>query len=276
MSNKIGLSFPGFIGECSEKTVGTNSNSIAINTDKPTILLSPYFYRQDYYQNTSSVAAPIHNEKKEVIGSMSLGYFYPEKTAEAYTLISFITKVFDSLYIPLTYEHDKQIQQIINCLPQGLVFLGEKDNVKFYNEKLLDLLKIDRQQNIERQLHKQLPKLGVGLDFIPREVKIDVKGKEVRTQVITNDLVNQLSPKGFSLIQLEEKFGTSIPKYESKSLLCDELFTFDQIVGNSTLIKKAKETANNVANTSVPVILYGESGTGKEMFAQAIHNASHR
>lgn len=260
MSNKIGLSFPGFIGECSEKTVGTNSNSIAINTDKPTILLSPYFYRQDYYQNMNSVAAPIHNEKKEVIGSMSLGYFYPEKTAEAFTLISFITKVFDSLYIPLTYEHDKQIQQIVNCLPQGLVYLGEKDNVKFYNEKLLDLLKIDRQQNIERQISKHLPKLGAGVDFVPREAKIE----------------DQLSARSFRLIQLEEKIRTTIPKYETRSLKCDELFSFDQIVGNSALIKRAKAIANNVANTEVPVILYGESGTGKEMFAQAIHNASNR
>ncbi len=232
ISNKIGLSFPGFIGECSEKTVGTNSNSIAIHTDKPTIFLSPYFYRQDYYQNMNSVAAPIHNEKKEVIGSMSLGYFYPEKTAEAFSLVSFIARVFDSLYIPLTNEYDKQIQQILNCLPQGLIYLGEKDNVKFYNEKLLDLLKIDRQQNIDRQLCKHLPRLGVGVDFIPREVKIDVKGKEIKTQVITNELINQLSSNGFRLIQLEEeKFG-DIAKYGAKSLKCDELFSFDQIVGN--------------------------------------------
>ncbi|NLI91014.1 MAG: sigma-54-dependent Fis family transcriptional regulator [Peptococcaceae bacterium] len=32
----------------------------------------------------------------------------------------------------------------------------------------------------------------------------------------------------------------------------------------------------NVAETSVPVMIYGESGTGKEMFAQAIHSASSR
>jgi len=51
---------------------------------------------------------------------------------------------------------------------------------------------------------------------------------------------------------------------------------FDNIIGESSLLKKSKELANRVAPTDTTVLLLGETGTGKEIFAQAIHNASTR
>ena len=51
---------------------------------------------------------------------------------------------------------------------------------------------------------------------------------------------------------------------------------FDDILGNSKAIIKAKKTAGQMAKSDSNVCIYGESGTGKELFAQAIHNASKR
>ncbi len=52
---------------------------------------------------------------------------------------------------------------------------------------------------------------------------------------------------------------------------------FDSIIGNSKLLKEtAIEVAKKVALTDTTVLLTGETGTGKEVFAQAIHQASHR
>ncbi len=55
-----------------------------------------------------------------------------------------------------------------------------------------------------------------------------------------------------------------------------EKFNFDQITGNSILIKNAKELASKVTTTDTPVLLLGETGTGKELFAQAIHYSGTR
>lgn len=54
-------------------------------------------------------------------------------------------------------------------------------------------------------------------------------------------------------------------------------FNFDQIVGESAALRKAKELARRVAESDVSaVLLQGESGTGKDLFARAIHYASER
>jgi DNA-binding NtrC family response regulator len=55
-----------------------------------------------------------------------------------------------------------------------------------------------------------------------------------------------------------------------------EKHSFENIIGKSKLILKAIEIAKKVAVTDTTVLLTGETGTGKEIFAQAIHQASHR
>ena len=53
-------------------------------------------------------------------------------------------------------------------------------------------------------------------------------------------------------------------------------YSFENILGESALIKEAIELAKKVAPTDATVLLLGETGTGKEVFAQAIHNAGNR
>ncbi|NOZ45213.1 MAG: sigma-54-dependent Fis family transcriptional regulator [Chlorobi bacterium] len=56
-----------------------------------------------------------------------------------------------------------------------------------------------------------------------------------------------------------------------------EDITFDQIIGNSTAIKKVIQLSKKIAKTeATTILLLGESGTGKDIFARAIHNCSTR
>jgi len=66
----------------------------------------------------------------------------------------------------------------------------------------------------------------------------------------------------FRVIELEQKLNNK--------------FGFDRLVGKSAAITDVIKLAQKVALTDTTVLLLGETGTGKEIFAEAIHQASHR
>ena len=70
---------------------------------------------------------------------------------------------------------------------------------------------------------------------------------------------------------------TRISKYkEDLKSINRATYTFDNILGGSKSIMKAKEIARRIAPTDSTILLVGESGTGKELFAHGIHQASLR
>ena len=51
---------------------------------------------------------------------------------------------------------------------------------------------------------------------------------------------------------------------------------FDDIVGNSELLRRVLREVETVAPADSTVLIYGETGTGKELIARAVHNLSSR
>lgn len=56
----------------------------------------------------------------------------------------------------------------------------------------------------------------------------------------------------------------------------DQVFTLDQIVGESEKIRELRKLIQTVAQTDARVLILGESGTGKELVAGALHGLSRR
>lgn len=54
------------------------------------------------------------------------------------------------------------------------------------------------------------------------------------------------------------------------------LYTLDDIIGESQVMREVKRTAARVARSDAAVMVWGETGTGKELLVQAIHSASPR
>ncbi|MDJ0939984.1 MAG: sigma 54-interacting transcriptional regulator [Woeseiaceae bacterium] len=51
---------------------------------------------------------------------------------------------------------------------------------------------------------------------------------------------------------------------------------FDEIVGDSEVLKRTLQMVEQVADTMTPVLILGETGTGKELIARALHEHSSR
>jgi transcriptional regulator with PAS, ATPase and Fis domain len=84
-----------------------------------------------------------------------------------------------------------------------------------------------------------------------------------------NDKIIQLLNRALEKVQLQRR----IQQLEKQVA---PPYSFEDILGESSLIKTAVELAKKVAPTDAIVLLLGETGTGKEVFAQAIHNGSRR
>lgn len=84
---------------------------------------------------------------------------------------------------------------------------------------------------------------------------------------------------------IENKIRRSIiekirPEYKEKEKTTTSsltaLYSFDDIISNSALIRHYKQRAKSFAKTELPVLITGDSGVGKELFAHAIHTESNR
>ena len=69
-------------------------------------------------------------------------------------------------------------------------------------------------------------------------------------------------------------------KLEKEKLYLEEEirseYNFEEIVGSSSVLRRALQNVQTVATTGSTVLICGETGTGKELIARAIHNLSER
>jgi len=113
-----------------------------------------------------------------------------------------------------------------------------------------------------------------GQDMVVQRIPIKKNGEVVAVfgQVMFKD-VKDVRKLAEELSLLESK----VELYEKELMsLRSTRYTFDSIIGRSSVMMALKNEALRAAATQYPVLVSGESGTGKEIFAQAIHHASPR
>ena len=178
-------------------------------------------------------------------------------------------------------EKTKRIKSIIDFAYEGIITVDPKGVIDTFNPRAVKIFEREAYRIVGKNINEIFPefnfpkiiKIGrkiegkiwtVGdIKIVANIIPIKINNEIVRT-VITFQKVSQVQ-------KIEQKIRE---KLYLRGNIAEN--TFNDIVGQSNIIRKLKKEAKNYAQVDSPILIYGETGTGKELFAQAIHNYSPR
>lgn len=174
-----------------------------------------------------------------------------------------------------------QFDLVLNLLDVGLVSTNATGMVNAINEKAERILGYNKSDIIGKKGEEIIPEIPFKKAL---ENKEELKGKIVK--INDWDIVLTLKPIEkyntiYGAVAVIKKYSkTEKMQQKLRAQLIDKghiaQYYFDDIIGESEEINKAKNIAKRMAKSNSTILLIGESGTGKELFAQAIHNESVR
>ncbi|SKC37213.1 PAS domain S-box-containing protein [Maledivibacter halophilus] len=197
----------------------------------------------------------------------------------------FIEKINYSILNLLTYDNEKyssyeNLLMYLDAIDDGISACDSNGILRYINESACKIIGAKKEEMINKKLDlltnnailSQVIKTGkTYMDF---EYFLEYNKK-------TFHLMNSAYPVYaknkniiggidiFRRIKRSMKVASDLAGYEA-------VYRFENFIGKSKVFNDSKELAKKFARNDKNILILGESGTGKELFAQAIHNYSHR
>ncbi|HBB17682.1 MAG TPA: sigma-54-dependent Fis family transcriptional regulator [Syntrophus sp. (in: bacteria)] len=184
------------------------------------------------------------------------------------------------------------LELILDNIYNGVIVTDADGYVIFFNKPYGMFLGIDPAEQIGKHATKVVENTRMHIVAKTGEAEINkahkIRGQNMVVQRIPikrdGKVVAVFGQVMFKHVSDVGKLAKELAFLQSKLKMVEEelltlraeRYTFDSILGTNPLILNLKKEAQRAAATNFPVLITGESGTGKEMFAQAIHNGSHR
>ncbi|NLY46357.1 MAG: sigma 54-interacting transcriptional regulator [Tissierella sp.] len=271
------------------------------------IEIIPYYYKDQFVENLEEIKYIINVEPKKIdflpdidaeiliIGHrvydisniLDIISFLPLDPKISDEIIKkYIHKVPTSWYgVQYTWKNrsilSSQMNTILDNLDAGVIVINDVDIVEIVNKKMLEILKLSRDEIIDNSISK----LGINNDdlksiFSREEVEnelINYQGKDLIITIKNVKYDDDYQGKVFivnpyfEVIELQQKIHKKIigKGYYSK-------YTFDKMIGQDYNFLEVKKICKKIAPTDSKILLLGETGVGKEVFAGSIHNESRR
>jgi len=280
MASKVQLC-PG--GNWHESAKGTNAIGTAIMEKQPVQILAwEHFCRPNHFLTCS--AAPIFDPEGEMVGVLNISGDY--RYANAHTLGMVVAavnaiekqlclhKVTSKLYVSYKYS-----QTLLESISDGIVSVDNSGVIAEMNSSGGRIFGINHQaargKHINAVMQQSAPimsLLATGEGYQDREILLEKQGKKIYSSA-TMLLDDSGSTIGAVAVLREAREPQKNRRAQQFSL---PRYSFEDIIGESVAITKAKEWAKLAAQSASTILISGESGTGKELFAQSIHNAGSR
>lgn len=183
-------------------------------------------------------------------------------------------------------EVNYMLEKIIDSIQDAVSVVDENGNTILVNKAYTKLVGLESSDVINKPATIDIVK-GESVHMKVLETKQEIKNLPLKVGLNKVEVVISGSPiiiqgklKGSMAIARDiseiKHLSERLKDMQQKIRNLESKYSFEDILGNSVQLNKAKQLAKNVSTTDATVLLTGESGVGKELFAHAIHEASNR
>ena len=260
-----------------EQSVGTNAIGTCLAIDKPIQVIGAEHFCEYHHKWTCS-AAPIHNNRGEIIGCFDLSGRAEDVQTHTYGIaVSSANCIEKQLMISESFEF---LNTTMNSIIEGIMVIDYDLKVIKVNDKLLDMFRMNEDTIYNIDIKKIFDGINIEdivlndkqkMDFSDTTISID--NRKIECSLHISPIIINGEVAGLVMLMKEAK---QVRKEVSKLAGFNANYTFDSIITGDVRMKELINTAIKISKTNCAVLIEGESGTGKELYAQSIHNESHR
>jgi sigma-54 dependent transcriptional regulator, acetoin dehydrogenase operon transcriptional activator AcoR len=264
-----------------ENVVGTNAIALAMVERRPVQLTGPEHYNVRHHSWTCA-SSPVFSPSGGFLGTVTLSGESTDAHRHTLGMVIAASEAIQHRLREQTIEVEKShseklTRSLLKSITDAIVTIDTSGKIVYVNKVAEALL-----GRGESQLSGQdLATIFTGTDIAgvvagrsstsPFEIAYDFRGSRkyfiVKPMVMHDEAgmmgaILALSPRREFLRNVRSLSESAAP------------YTFADIVGRHSSIRRAVELADMVAKTDSRVLIIGETGTGKELLVQGIHNAS--
>lgn len=295
-----------------EELQGSNALALALRESFPIQLDGAMHYRAALHHIYTS-AAPIHDLLGQTVGVIGViglhEHCHPHTLGMVTAAAQALTNQLQ-MQVWLSNANDllSELRTILQSLPEGILLLRRNGMISQMNTPAGTMLGLIPAKVTGRRIHDILPLPNVltqaitthqslsdeelvfdtvhgrvtclctlrGLAIPPSTLQAE-QTSELKTEAMVTatglHITESSSADGFIMILRSIE---RVQKLVHRMTGTHARLTFDNVIGESPVLKEALRLARLASRSNSTVLLYGETGTGKEIFAQSIHNSSAR
>lgn len=268
-----------------EKSIGTNAMGTAISEDMAIQISAKEHFINAYHRWTCS-AAPIHNEKGEIIGTLNLTGKSSEVHSHTLGLVvasvnSIENELNNRIINNKLVEAYNYMNTIMDAMTYGVIAVNNHGIIQNLNKfacRIFNVKEVECENKpvsiILDNWNDILKKCHTKEVYKENDVIIRVGQKKERYSEDIHPIENESGELIGVVITIKEiqKVFNLVNKYSGMNAR----YTFDDLICEDKEMKRIIQFAKTISLSPSTVLIQGESGTGKEVLAQSIHNYSTR
>jgi len=278
---------------------GTNSAAMCLALKQPIQVYGHEHYK-NYYDTYTCSAAPIRDQKGELIATINLSSFNAEVTPHTLGMVTNgASAIENSLKSEMLGQELLRLKNMGSALntgqisQTGIVLLDGDSRIIHVNETALAFLTLQglnvTGEHVFNVIKIEMHDAPQGFQFANFsdglvEMECNIHSLNVQTKALhallsihyVRDANERPLIAVLTITPVLHRREAASGQRQAHPQEFHTRYQFDDIIGSSHAMAKVIAEGKTAARVNSNVLLLGESGTGKEVFAHAIHSASNR